>query len=367
MNLTHNCDTILFWPDTVFSYYYIGLTEFSDVKSTFKILQNYPNPAAERTTVSLIVPEKDKVSIMITDILGRLIVNKEEVLERGKHSFRFAPGNGSLYFFTAVCQGQSSSIKILQTGSNQRDGISLEYIGNEGFLPQLKAMQAIKSFTFNPGDELLYICNADTQQSGMLDTSGENTTYTFQFATNIPCTRMPTVEYEGLVYNTIQIFIQCWLKENLNVGEMTNVTIEQSNNGSIEKYCYNNEPDSCTKYGGLYHWNEMMLFTTQKGVQGICPPSRHLPIDEEWKILEGAVDSQFDIGDTKWDPLGVRGYDAGTNLKTIVGWFRNGNGSHLFGFSGLPSGYYNNIKRDFEHLGEAGSAWVSEESISINA
>ena len=86
---------------------------------------------------------------------------------------------------------------------------------------------------------------------------------------------------------------------------MIHGTMEQSNNGIIEKYCYNNEPDSCTKYGGLYQWNEMMQYTTQQGAQGICPPGWHLPTDEEWKVLEGAVDSQYGIGDPEWDNCGI--------------------------------------------------------------
>ena len=115
--------------------------------------------------------------------------------------------------------------------------------------------------------------------------------------------------------------------------------MEQLNNGTIEKYCYNNEPDSCTKYGGLYQWDEMMQYTTQQGTRGICPPAWHLPTDEEWKVLEGAVDSQYGIGDPEWDILwDLRGFDAGTNLKTTIGWYGNGNGIDIYGFSGLPGG-----------------------------
>ncbi|MDD5695243.1 MAG: FISUMP domain-containing protein, partial [Bacteroidales bacterium] len=77
-----------------------------------------------------------------------------------------------------------------------------------------------------------------------------------------------------------------------------------------------------------------------QGVQGICPLGWHLPTDEEWKVLEGAVDSQYGIGDPEWDiESEVRGYDAGMNLKTTRGWIENGNGTDLFGFSGLPGGF----------------------------
>jgi uncharacterized protein (TIGR02145 family) len=214
---------------------------------------------------------------------------------------------------------------------------------------------------FTPGDEMLYIGYTNGLESGMLDSPEESTDYTFQFATNIPCPGTPTIEYEGQVYNTIQIFSQCWLKENLNVGEMIPGTMEQSNNGTIEKYCYNNEPDSCTKYGGLYQWNEMMQYTTQQGAQGICPAGWHLPTDEEWKVLEGAVDSQYGIGDPEWDiSWDWRGYDAGTNLKTTSGWLANGNGTDLFGFSGLPGGN-RDYDGNFYDVGYDGFWWASTE------
>jgi uncharacterized protein (TIGR02145 family) len=213
---------------------------------------------------------------------------------------------------------------------------------------------------FTPGDDLLFIGYADSLQSGILDAPQKSQNYTFQFATNIPCPGTPTVTYEGQVYNTIQIFSQCWLKENLNAGIMIDGSMGQSNNGTFEKYCYLNEPDSCIKYGGLYQWDEMMQYTAQQGVQGICPPDWHLPTDEEWKVLEGSVDSQYGIGDPEWDIFGYNGFDVGTNLKTTSGWFENGNGTDLFGFSGLPSGCRFDTG-GFDDVGSYGYRWTSAE------
>jgi len=101
----------------------------------------------------------------------------------------------------------------------------------------------------------------------------------------------------------------------------------------------------------------MMQYTTQQGAQGICPPGWHLPTDEEWKVLEGAVDSQHGIGDPEWDS-GSCGFDAGTNLKASSGWNNNGNGTDLFGFSGLPGGecYYGG---GYYSVGDFGSWWTS--------
>jgi uncharacterized protein (TIGR02145 family) len=363
MNRTQGGDTVLYWPDTVLSFNYVGVPEISNENNTFKILQNYPNPVDDKTTLSLYVPEKDKVSIIVADIIGRVIVQNERVLDKGEHSFRFTPGNENMYFFIVRWKGVSSSIKIVSLSSNGGD-CSLIYLGGEPAAPFLKASEATQEFTFSPGDQLLYFCNADTLQSGILDSPEESTTYTFQFATNIPCPGTPTITYEGQVYNTIQIFSQCWLKENLNVGTMVPGTQEMSNNSIKEKYCYENNPDSCTKFGGLYQWDEMMQYTTQQGVQGICPPSWHLPTDEEWKVLEGAVDSQYGIGDPVWELYEFRGYDAGTNLKTTSGWYANGNGADLFGLSGLPGGYRYFSGGSFYGIGYVGYWWTTTDDNS---
>ena len=361
MNRTQGGDTVLYWPDTVLVLNYpVGITEVSNEKTGLQIFQNYPNPVKDQTTITLYVPEKEKVSLQVTDILGRCVINTERLLDRGYHSFRFAPGSGEVFFFTAYWKATSSSIKILTTGSGSGLKSSLEYIGGKMAELQYKTIEATQDFSFSLGDTLLYIGYADTLQSGMLDTPETSDTLTLQFATNIPCPGTPTVTYEGQVYNTIQIFSQCWLKENLNVGTMIQGDQTMTDNGVIEKYCYDNEEDSCVIYGGLYQWNEMMQYTTQQGTQGICPPGWHLPTDEEWKSLEGAVDSQYGIGDQTWDVIGHRGFDAGTNLKTTSGWVAGGNGTDLFGFSGLPGGlrYAGGL---FGNVGDDDALWTSTE------
>ncbi len=318
MNLTQGGDTILYWPDTVLIFYFVGMPQLSNEEHSFQVFQNYPNPMTDQTMISLFVPEKDKVNLIITDILGRIILKTERSLEKGIHSFRFTSGNEKVYFFIALWRGMSRSIKILHNGGHSDDIVSLEYTGSEFIaLPPLKGTEDIQDFTFTLSDELLYIGYANYFRAAIVDAPEDSKTYTFNFATNIPCIGTPDVSYEGQVYSTIQIANQCWLKENLNVGTMIDGLVNMEENGVIEKYCYNDEPDSCAKYGGLYQWNEMMQYFLQEGARGICPPGWHLPSDKEWKLLEGVVDSQYGIGDPEWDGLGERGLDAGFNLKTV--------------------------------------------------
>ncbi len=168
------------------------------------------------------------------------------------------------------------------------------------------------------------------------------TRYGNQLAFTTPGASCPggsTVDWQGKTYHTVMIGNQCWMKENLNVGSMIDITIEQSNNGTIEKYCYNNDTANCTQYGGFYLWNEMMQYDSQQGSQGICPGGWHVASDDEWKVLEGTVDSQYGVGDAVWEINGTRGSDAGLNLKSTSGWNDNGNGTDPYGFSGLPGGF----------------------------
>ena len=160
------------------------------------------------------------------------------------------------------------------------------------------------------------------------------------------------------IYTTVLIGDQCWMAENLNIGTM--ISGNMSNNGVIEKYCYENNTANCDEYGGLYQWNEIMQYTTTQGAQGICPSGWHLPTDDEWKILEGTVDSQYHVGDPIWSQSGYRGYDAGFNLKSVSGWYEGGNGSGLYGYDALPSGY-RNYYGSFNYLSYIGNFWSSSE------
>jgi uncharacterized protein (TIGR02145 family) len=134
-----------------------------------------------------------------------------------------------------------------------------------------------------------------------------------------------------------------------------------TDNGVLEKYCYSNSILNCDEYGGLYQWDEVKGYDLENGNRSICPYGWHLPSDEEWKVLEGAVDGQYGIGDQAWDEMEWRGYDAGTDLKTTSGWNNEGNGSDLFGFSALPGGVCD-WEHQFSSAGNAGYWWTGERS-----
>ena len=142
-------------------------------------------------------------------------------------------------------------------------------------------------------------------------------------------------------YRTVQIGTQCWMAENLNIGDMIEGDAEQADNAVFEKYCFDNDQAECEIRGGLYQWNEMMQYVNIESSQGICPSGWHIPSDDEWKQLEGEVDSVFGYSDPEWNGVGWRGTDAGGNLKETgtVQWASPNTGAtNSSGFSCLPGG-----------------------------
>jgi len=164
-------------------------------------------------------------------------------------------------------------------------------------------------------------------------------------------------------YNTVLIGDQCWMAENLNVGTMVNGSNGQSNNDTIEKYCYDDNTANCDTYGGLYLWDELMQYITTEGTQGICPPNWHIPTDDEWKILEGTVDTYYGVGNPEWDGIEGRGTDAGGNLRETgtSHWNSPNTGAtNSYGFTALPGGHSNSDGVFFE-LNISAAWWLSSE------
>ena len=162
------------------------------------------------------------------------------------------------------------------------------------------------------------------------------------------CPGIPIVTYEGKTYNTVQIGTQCWLKENLNVGTRVNGSQNQSDNSTIEKYCYNDDEANCYTYGGLYQWNEAMQYSTMPGTRGICPPGWHIPTNAEFEALAAAVNND------------------GNALKVIGQGIGSGQGTNTSGFSALLAGY-RNLNGSFASLGYYAYFWSSTENSSSGA
>jgi uncharacterized protein (TIGR02145 family) len=177
------------------------------------------------------------------------------------------------------------------------------------------------------------------------------------FTTNFDCGTRYTDSRDGKSYLTVLIGDQCWMAENLNVGEKITGMKIPGNNGVIEKHCYDDDNNNCDHYGALYRWNEMMNYTTVEMTQGICPKGWHIPSDYEWKILEKTLG----MSQEEADAAGWRGTDEGGKLKAAGTTYwedPNTGATNSSLFTALPAGGLDN-EGNYSGLGYYADYWTS--------
>jgi uncharacterized protein (TIGR02145 family) len=170
-----------------------------------------------------------------------------------------------------------------------------------------------------------------------------------------------SVNYGGKTYNSVIIGLQCWMTENLNIGAAIPGNQDQADNGTIEKYCYNDNSGNCDVYGGLYQWAEVVQYlggatnTTSWNpvpagpVQGICPTGWHLPSNAEWTALITYLGGE--------SVAGGKMKETGTTH-----WISPNTGAtNSSGFTALPGGYA--IYSTFTAITIYGNYWSSDELI----
>jgi hypothetical protein len=118
MNRSQGGESIIYYPDTTLSLeitlgdtllyigystgFPVGVQEINPENSSFLLFQSFPNPVKDQSMISVYLPENGLVSMLVNDIQGKVVVSKDQLLEKGTHSFRFSPGNSSIYF--PLCQ-----------------------------------------------------------------------------------------------------------------------------------------------------------------------------------------------------------------------------------------------------------------------
>lgn len=153
----------------------------------------------------------------------------------------------------------------------------------------------------------------------------------------------PEIEYDTIIdardgksYKTVKIGDQVWMAENLNYADSVATPSLKG-----RSRCYDDVAKYCDVTGRLYTWaaaidsvkfykdteqecGHAKVCSLKEPVRGNCPENWHLPSQGEWQILIEYVGG--------W-------VDAGTKLKSVVGWFDGEKGSDDFGFAVLPAGY----------------------------
>jgi uncharacterized protein (TIGR02145 family) len=178
------------------------------------------------------------------------------------------------------------------------------------------------------------------------------------FTTTLESTTV--TDYDGNVYQIVEIGNQVWMAENLKTTHYANGTslVDGTNAGDIYGdytskfyFAYNNDESNVSTYGKLYTWEAAMngsasSSSNPSGVQGVCPNGWHMPSTAEWDELT--------------DYLG--GQNSGGKLKETgyTHWNEpNSGASNSSGFTALPGGmrFYDGT---FYSLRENANFWTSD-------
>lgn len=129
-------------------------------------------------------------------------------------------------------------------------------------------------------------------------------------------------ERDGKKYVYVEIDGKNWMAENL-----------QYKPSEVSDFkCYNDDPDHCDYYGVLYRGTI---------APDVCPEGWHLPSDSEWS--------------------GLANYATGAELKSNTDDWVSGKGTDYFGFTALPTGFFDITygDNDYIEMGKFAGYWSS--------
>ncbi len=261
------------------------------------------------------------------------------VLDDGNGTVKVACASDTTILYRAIC----GSTPFEPTKQFCSDG-QLYSCGNLPFDPT-------ESFCYNDGtkDSIVALCGGSVYDI-------------FEFT----CTNDAlyfTDSRDNQVYRATTIGSQIWMAQNLNY-RYTQGTADLDSSS----FCYENEPDSCAKYGRLYLWSAAMdsaavfsegsagcgydkTCSVTESVRGVCPAGWHLPTLAEFETLV--------------DYAGGKS-TAGTKLKATSGWpsssRNNYNGTDDYGFSALSAGYRYYLDGVFYSEGYSAYFWSATEN-----
>ena len=172
-----------------------------------------------------------------------------------------------------------------------------------------------------------------------------------------------TITVEKQVYERTLII----LAGNLNYGKMVTAETATYSDGTVEKFCYNDDPWYCENgFGGMYTWSEAMGlpracdtvalgstpecpeatgFGEDGRRQGICPEGWHVMNEREWRMMP--TSEGFGA-----DPMISKVFDGDDDIGLAVllgGWI-----------------YYEEGNYTHTSLGEYAYFWVVEETSPTN-
>lgn len=345
------------------------------------LTQNVPNPFCGVTDFSVHLKRSEKVNVAVFTLAGEKVAAFSRKLDVGSHTFRIHLSKPQAYLLSVQTGTETSSIKMVNTGNGGFDKI--QYVaGKDSEIGILKSEKGSTDELFVLGDTLSFIGYSTI--AGEFCTSSEvirqilsSQTIELQFtvAETFVCGTSHVFDYDGNVYNTVQIGAQCWMKENVRAthfADGTPIPIATTNSTTNAYCCYpNNDASTVPTYGLLYNWPAVMQMdfnSEESDIQGICPDGWHVPCEQEWYTLLYYMMGQSNLQcDNQSDNIGkalasTSGWQSCGSNCTVGNDLSTNNAS---GFSAMPAGSYDGYY-DNENFGYKAFFWSSSKSLYNN-
>ncbi|MCR4826239.1 MAG: T9SS type A sorting domain-containing protein, partial [Bacteroidales bacterium] len=307
-NLTKGWQETLVYPDTTLTMTVPIGDGITTLDAPLKLSPNNPNPFDGTTFVNIILSELGNLGLEVMDITGRVVLSeKHQSVQPGPHLLRITLATPGVYLLRVRNNGQTAAVKMINRGNGSENAIALTDEGNfpNTAFQEKSGLKGVTDKLFNIGDEMKFLAYATIygmeQQSGpIVQTQDASQDFLFTFVSGIPagdglpCSSEASVsDYDGNVYNTVQIGQQCWLKENMRTTHFSDGTAISQGSTSVSSTTaiyYNNQ-----SLGHLYNWPATVrggVDTLSGYVQGVCPTGWHVPSHGEWNALISYVQSQ---------------------------------------------------------------------------
>ena len=136
-------------------------------------------------------------------------------------------------------------------------------------------------------------------------------------------------------YKWVKIGEQVWMAENLAYLPSVADPMTKFSNTSPVYYVFGYYGKRVKDAKATGNYNTYGTFFNWIAAKTACPSGWHLPTDAEWKILERNLGmSQSEAAIHGWRYSG----SVGKALKYTSGWYENGNGDNISGFTAIPAG-----------------------------
>lgn len=347
----------------------VGQNENEEIINKEDNILVFPNPMSSSSTLNITTTNDGNSVISIFNIEGKRLFSVDVPMKSGTNQFKISGLPTGNYVINVFGRYIKCSTKLISIGFENSPHIS--YIGhipnnNNSGSGNLKNTTNIVQMTYHDGERLQYRGQTSTFKNLAVDVPLSSKTQNFHF--------LSCFDNSGHHYETVEIqvpfkkklkstldstYTQTWMAENLNVGEFRVASPTGFHNDTIiEKFCYDNDTNNCTIYGGLYNWNELMMYQTDDSIQGICPEGWRIPSQEDWENLVNYYGgAPFNLGFFSGDSI------AGGKMKEVgtVHWADpNNDATNESGFTAMGGGSYSNSSSGWAFYGNTdGCYWTS--------